>query len=81
MESGKNIIHVIATMEVKEGKRDAFLAEFHKVQPKVLAEVGCIQYEPAIDIKTAIPVQAPVRDHHIAIIEKWESLEALYTHL
>ena len=53
---GKKIIHVLATIEVKEGKRDAYLAEFHKVQPKVLAEVGCIQYEPAIDVQTAIPV-------------------------
>ena len=77
----KKIIHVIATQECKEGKRDAFLAEFHKVQPKVLAEVGCIQYEPAVDIQSAIPIQQPVRNNHVAIIEKWESLEALYAHL
>ena len=77
----KNIIHVLATVECKEGKRDAYLEEFHKVQPKVLAEVGCIQYEPAIDIQTAIPVQQPVRNNHFVIIEKWESLEALYAHL
>ena len=36
--------------ERKEGMRDAYLAEFHKVRPAVLAEAGCIQYEPAIDI-------------------------------
>ena len=72
---------MLATVEVQDVKRDAYLTEFHKVQPKVLAEDGCIQYEPAIDVQTAISVQKPVRDNHFVIIEKWESLEALYAHL
>ena len=49
MDSPK-VIHVIATIECKEGMRDAYIAEFHKVRPAVLDEAGNIQYEPAIDI-------------------------------
>ena len=34
------MIYVIATLEVKPGKREAFLAEFHRNMPKVRAEKG-----------------------------------------
>ena len=34
------MIHVIAAIEVKPGKREAFLAEFHKLMPSVRAEAG-----------------------------------------
>ena len=34
------MIHVIATIELNAGKRESFLAEFKKVQPKVRAEDG-----------------------------------------
>jgi len=34
------MIHVIATIEVVDGQRPAFLAEFHRVMPKVQAEEG-----------------------------------------
>lgn len=44
------IIHVIATVTVHDGKRDDYLAIFHKLVPKVLAEQGCIEYGPTVDI-------------------------------
>lgn len=75
------MIHVIAIIEVQAGKRDAFLAEFHRLMPKVHAEAGCIAYGPTVDVATGIPVQAPTRDHVVTILEKWESLDALRAHL
>jgi quinol monooxygenase YgiN len=75
------MIHVIATIEIAEGKRDAFLAEFHKVVPPVLAEKGCIDYGPTIDVATGIPAQGPLRDDVVTVVERWESLEALRAHL
>jgi len=75
------MIHVIATIEVKPGKRDAFLAEFHKLMPKVHAEKGCIEYGPAVDAKTDIKAQIPMRENVVTIMEKWESLKALQAHL
>lgn len=49
--------------------------------PKVHAEQGCLEYGPAVDVPTGIPVQSPVREHTVVIVEKWASLPALEAHL
>ena len=75
------MIVVIAEVEVVEGQRDAFLAEFRKVMPFVHAEQGCIEYGPTLDVPTDIPVQQPLRPLVVTIVEKWESVETLKAHL
>jgi quinol monooxygenase YgiN len=81
-ESRKNpMIHVIATITAHPGKRDAFLAEFHRIMPMVHAEPGCIEYGPTVDIASGVSVQGPLRDNIAVIIEKWESLDALKAHM
>ncbi len=75
------MIYVIATIEVKPGKRDAFLAEFHRNIPNVRAEKGCIDYGPTVDVKTDIKAQIAPRENVVTIVEKWESLAALQAHL
>jgi quinol monooxygenase YgiN len=75
------MIHVIATIELTAGKREAFLAEFRKLLPLVGAEKGCLEYGPAIDVASGLSAQAPVRDSVVTIVEKWESLDALKAHL
>jgi quinol monooxygenase YgiN len=75
------MIYVIATIEVKAGKREAFLAEFHKNMPNVRAEKGCIEYGPTVDATTDIKAQMPLRENVVTIVEKWESLQALHAHL
>lgn len=75
------MIFVIATIEVKPGKREAFLAEFHKNMPNVNAEKGCMEYGPTVDVKTDIKAQVPLRDNVVTVVEKWESLQALHAHL
>ena len=75
------MIYVIATVEVKPGKREAFLAEFHRNVPNVLAEKGSIEYGPTVDLKTDIKAQIPLRENTVTIVEKWESLPALQVHL
>ncbi len=75
------MIHVIATVTVAAGKRDAFLAEFRRVMPQVHAEAGCIEYGPAIDLAAGLPVQVAARDDVVVILEKWESLDTLHAHL
>ncbi|MBM3993263.1 MAG: antibiotic biosynthesis monooxygenase [Planctomycetes bacterium] len=74
------MIHVIATITVKPGKRDAFLAEFHRIVPMVHAEAGCIEYGPAVDVASGLMMQGPLRENVAVIIEKWESLDALKAH-
>ncbi len=75
------IVHVIATVRTKEGKRADFIEAFKKLVPLVLAEEGCIEYGPTVDVQTVIPIQGPARENHVIIIEKWASIEALYAHL
>jgi quinol monooxygenase YgiN len=74
------MIHVIATIELAPGTRDAFLAEFRKLIPDVRAENGCIEYGPAIDAQTDIPTQAKIGHDKVVIVEKWENLAALKAH-
>jgi quinol monooxygenase YgiN len=75
------MIHVIATIDLVQGKRDAFLTEFHRLVPKVHTESGCLEYGPAVDVSTKIPVQTPVRANTVTVIEKWADLPALEAHL
>jgi len=75
------MIHVIATVEVADGKREAFLAEFRKLMPLVRAEAGCLEYGPAVDLPTPIAAQVPLRENVATIVEKWSDLPALQAHL
>ena len=75
------MVHVVATIEVHEGKRSDLLQAFQKLTPLVRAERGCIEYAATIDVPTAIKVQVPLRSNVVTVIEKWESIEALTAHL
>jgi quinol monooxygenase YgiN len=75
------MIFVIATVEVKPGKREAFLAEFNKNVSNVRAEIGCLEYGATVDLRTDIKAQIPFRESVVTIVEKWESLPALQAHL
>jgi quinol monooxygenase YgiN len=75
------MIHVIATIEVKPGQRDALLAEFHRIVPLVRAEAGCLEYGPTVDLATGIAVKALPRENVAVIVETWESLAALKAHI
>ena len=74
------MIHVIATIEVRPGRCKDLLAEYRRLVPQVLAETGCIEYGPAVDVASGLGVQPPLRENVVVIVEKWESLEALKAH-
>ena len=74
------MINVLASVNLKPGKRLEFIELFKANVPNVLAEEGCIEYAPTIDVTPALPRQI-VDDNMVTIIEKWESLEALQAHL
>lgn len=75
------MIHVICTITIAPGRREDFIAEFNGIVPEVLAEQGCIEYGPTVDIETGIERQAPQEDDVVVIVEKWESLDDLKAHL
>jgi quinol monooxygenase YgiN len=74
------MIHVIATLEVRPGRRKELLAEYRRLVPLVRAEAGCIEYGPAVDVASGLGAQPPLRENVVVIVEKWESLEALKAH-
>jgi len=74
------IINVVAAIEIKEGFVEEFTKIFIANVPNVLAEKGCIEYTPTIDVPTNIGIQ-DTNKNIVTIIEKWESLEHLYAHL
>ncbi|HXG47534.1 MAG TPA: putative quinol monooxygenase [Methylomirabilota bacterium] len=75
------MIHVLATIELRPGRRDAFLRAFRNVLPAIRAEAGCVEYTPALERATGIPLQSPARDHVVMVMEKWRDLAALEAHL
>lgn len=75
------MIHVLASIELKPGTRDAFLAIFKANVPAVLAEEGCLRYEPTVDVDTGIAAQGGVRPNVVTIVEAWASLAHLKAHL
>ncbi len=74
------MIHVIASIYVKEGKMSDVQKVYESFVPKVNSEKGCIMYLPTIDHKTDLPTQV-LDDKLITVIEKWESKQSFQTHL
>ena len=74
------MIHVIAIITAKPGMREAILKEFRANMPAVHAEKGCIEYGPAIDAEGIGSFQTQFGPDTFAVIEKWESPDALKAH-
>jgi quinol monooxygenase YgiN len=75
-----DMIHVLAIVTAKPGLRDAVLKEFRANVPNVYAEKGCIEYGLVIDAEGAGSIQTALGRDSFAVIEKWESMEALKAH-
>lgn len=74
------MVHVIAVITAKPGQRAAILALFNANVPAVRAEKGCIEYGAAIDLDPALKFQTAYGPDTFAVVEKWESAEALMAH-
>ena len=74
------MIHVIAVITAKPGKREEVLKHFRANVPAVRAEKGCIEYGAAIDADGALPVQTKYGADTFLVVEKWESMDALKAH-
>jgi len=74
------MIHVIAVITAKPGKREEVLKHWRQNVPAVRAEKGCIEYGAAIDADPALPVQTKYGPDTFLVVEKWESMDALKAH-
>jgi quinol monooxygenase YgiN len=72
------MIHVLAFITTKPGKRDEVLAAFHKNIPNVHAEEGCIEYGPVVDAEGI--GQVSFGPDTFVVVEKWTSAETLGAH-
>jgi quinol monooxygenase YgiN len=71
------MIHVLAIITTHPGQRAAVLEQFRANVPAVLAEPGCIEYAPAIDLEGAPSYVAALGPDSFAVIEKWQDAAAL----
>ena len=74
------MIHVVAVITAKPGKREEILKHFRANMPAVHAEKGCIEYGPAIDLDPGPGFQTKYGPDTFLAIEKWESMDALKAH-
>lgn len=74
------MIHVLASIKVKEGHLHDFLEIFRANVPAVRQEDGCIEYAPAVDVDAGLPIQQFDRNV-VTVVEKWRNIEALHAHL
>ena len=72
------MIHVIAIITAKPGRRAEVLDAFRANMPAVHAEEGCIEYGPAIDAEGL--GDAAFGPDTFVVIEKWASPAALAAH-
>ena len=72
------MLHVLAFITTKPGKRAEVLAAFQRNVPAVHAEAGCIEYTPVVDAEGIGMVQ--FGSDTFVVVEKWESAEALSAH-
>ena len=74
------MIHVVAVITAKPGKRDEILKHFRANVPAVASEKGCIEYGAAVDADNALPFQTKYGPDTFVVVEKWESMDALKAH-
>jgi quinol monooxygenase YgiN len=74
------MIHVIAILTTKPGKREEVLAAFRANMAAVHAEKGCIEYAPVTDTEGMGKIQTPIGADSFMVIEKWATKEDLIAH-
>jgi len=71
------MIHVIAIIKAKAGMRDNVISCIQNNIPMVLAEEGCIEYRPLIDLSAEASGFGP---DTVVIVEKWRDETCLKNH-
>jgi quinol monooxygenase YgiN len=74
------MIHVLAIITAKPGKREEILSHFRANMPAVHAEKGCIEYGPVIDAEPGLPIQTKMGPDTFVVVEKWATMDDLKAH-
>ena len=73
------MICVIATIKAKAGQRNALLACIQDNLSNVHAEIGCMEYQPMVDIESSLGAQE-LDENIVTMVEKWETMANLDLH-
>lgn len=76
-----SMVHVLAVITTKPGKRQEMLDIFNANVPAVHAEDGCIEYGATVDHQGAGDFQTTFGEDTFVVVEKWASLDALKAHI
>lgn len=76
-----SMVHVLAVITAKPGRRDDILAAFRANVPAVHAEDGCIEYGATVDTEGVGDFQTRFGEDTFVAVEKWTSLAALEAHV
>jgi quinol monooxygenase YgiN len=71
------MIHIIAVITAKSGRREDILELVRANLSLVRAERGCIEYSPVIDMEKS---PAKFGDDTFVVVEKWQDEAALAGH-
>jgi quinol monooxygenase YgiN len=74
------IVHVLAIITAKPGRRAELLRAFQANVLNVHAEDGCIEYVATIDAEGVGEVQTRFGEDTFVVVEKWARLDALKAH-
>jgi len=74
------MLHVVAIVTAKPGKREAILEAMRANLAAVRAEQGCVEYGPAIDAPSVGAFQTNAGPDTVFVIEKWTDAAALEAH-
>ena len=75
-----SMVHVLAVITAKPGRRAEVLAAFQANVPAVHAEDGCIEYGATVDAEAVGDFQTRFGEDTFVVVEKWASLDALKVH-
>ena len=75
-----SVVHVVAVITAKPGKRAEVLTAFQENVPNVHAEDGCVEYGATIDTEGVGKFQTRFGENTFVVVEKWESLDHLKAH-
>jgi len=74
------MIHVVAVITAKAGKRDLIVEAYRANRAAVLAEKGCIEYVATVDAAGVPASKASFGPDTFVVVEKWETLADLKAH-
>ena len=75
------MIHVIAVITTKPGKREEVLGHFKANVPNVLAVDGCHAFEATIDAAGIGEFQTKFGDDTFVVVARWERASHLAAHI